>query len=151
VLAYITSYLPVLYCYLTCPHILSAELQVELSLVNEKLDTLRSESTRKIEALEKKLDEKRREIARLEKDNYDKAAAADLAAADMILLSQDLGNKNLELANLHKALLRIDVEKEQSLKQAKITNDKHIDELKMNFEEEKKTIIAIWEVLYLLN
>jgi len=91
------------------------------------------------------IEENRREIARLQKDVYDKDVLIGNVNSDNAILKEDLANKELELEGLHSALSGVESEKEQIQEGLKIDFDHRISELDTKHRKEMVEIDKSWE------
>ena len=92
------------------------------------------------------IDEKKREVARLEKLVYDNQAAADVAAADIRMLNEDLDRKDLELQNLRNALTGTEAEQDQLKRILQNDFEKKLASIESKFKTEITENDALWEV-----
>ena len=92
------------------------------------------------------IDEKKREVARLEKLVYDNQAAADVSAADIRMLNEDLDRKDLELQNLRNALTGTEAEQDQMKRILQNDFEKKLASIESKFKTEITENDALWEV-----
>ena len=113
---------------------LCENLQSENNKLNDSIKSLKQTSStateldREVQALQIKIteyeearaegmkiiDDKKREIAKFEKVLYDIQSSLDVALSDNLLLKEDLGRKDLEIHNLHTALIGTENDKEMN-------------------------------------
>lgn len=92
------------------------------------------------------IDEKKREIARLEKIIYDSQVANDVSAADIRMLNEDLTRKDMELQNLRHALERAESEQEQTKQILHNDFEKKLVAIESKCKTDMAESDALWEI-----
>ena len=89
------------------------QLWIELTATREKLDQVRLESEKKINAQDQMIEDLRRLNSQLEQMRYENQISLEGALADTLLLRKDLSRSETELRNLKTAIQAFQAEKEQ--------------------------------------
>jgi chromosome segregation ATPase len=92
------------------------------------------------------IDEKKREVARLEKIIYDSQVANDVLTADIRMLNEDLVRKDIELQNLRNALERAESEQEDTKRILHNDFEKKLMTVELKFKTEIVENDALWEI-----
>jgi chromosome segregation ATPase len=95
---------------------------------------------KKHNTLEENLYDSNKRIGLYEKECYDKDNIINTINSDMNILKHDLNQRNIELNNLHLALVQLQKDRDNSIKRVTIEQDKKIQNL---LDEQKNEFIII--------
>jgi hypothetical protein len=102
-------------------------ITAELDMLRSSMEIMKNTSATNLADLERKLDEAKRQVAKIERLKYDVESRLEAAVSDVMILRHDLSLRNQELDNLHQALNNLEKDYAHKMRVIKTEHQAKID------------------------